>query len=41
MAILIKSEQEIEKMRISGIALRKVHEAVKAVVRAGATTKGS
>jgi methionyl aminopeptidase len=38
MAILIKSEQEIEKMRISGIALRKVHEAVKAAVRVGATT---
>jgi len=38
MAILIKSEQEIEKMRLSGIALRKVHEAVKAVVRVGATT---
>ncbi len=38
MAILIKSEAEIEKMRISGIALRKVHEAVKSVVRAGATT---
>ncbi len=38
MAILIKSEQEIEKMRISGIALRKVHEAVKAAVRVGAST---
>ncbi len=38
MAILIKSEAEIEKMRISGIALRKVHEAVKAAVRPGATT---
>lgn len=38
MAILIKSESEIEKMRISGIALRKVHEAVKSVVRVGATT---
>jgi len=38
MAILIKSEAEIEKMRISGIALRKVHDAVKAVVRVGATT---
>jgi methionyl aminopeptidase len=38
MAILIKSESEIEKMRISGIALRKVHDAVKAAVRVGATT---
>src|SRR5487761_2343002 len=38
MAILIKSEQEIEKMRVSGMALRKVHEAVKAAVRVGATT---
>ncbi len=38
MAILIKSEAEIEKMRISGIALRKVHDAVKSAVRAGATT---
>jgi methionyl aminopeptidase len=38
MAILIKSEAEIEKMRISGIALRKVHEAVKDAVRVGATT---
>jgi len=38
MAILIKSEAEIEKMRISGIALRKVHDAVKNAVRVGATT---
>jgi len=38
MAILIKSAAEIEKMRISGIALRKVHDAVKAAVRVGATT---
>jgi methionyl aminopeptidase len=38
MAILIKSAAEIEKMRTSGIALRKVHDAVKAVVRVGATT---
>lgn len=38
MAIMIKSPAEIEKMRISGIALRKVHEAVKAAVRVGATT---
>jgi methionyl aminopeptidase len=38
MAIQIKSAAEIEKMRTSGIALRKVHDAVKAVVRVGATT---
>jgi methionyl aminopeptidase len=38
MAILIKSPAEIEKMRTSGIALRKVHDAVKAAVRVGATT---
>ncbi len=38
MAILIKSAAEIERMRTSGIALRQVHEAVKAVVRVGATT---
>ncbi len=38
MAILIKSGAEIEKMRISGMALRKVHEAVKGAVRVGATT---
>jgi len=38
MAILIKSEKEIEKMRISGIALRQVHEAVRKTVRVGATT---
>jgi len=38
MAIMIKSAAEIEKMRISGIALRKVHDAVKAAVRVGATT---
>jgi methionyl aminopeptidase len=38
MAILIKSAAEIEKMRTSGIALRHVHEAVKAAVRVGATT---
>jgi methionyl aminopeptidase len=38
MAIHIKSASEIEKMRISGIALRKVHDAVKAAVRVGATT---
>src|SRR6195952_5907430 len=38
MSILIKSSAEIEKMRTSGIALRKVHDAVKAAVRAGAST---
>lgn len=38
MAILIKSAAEIEKMRRSGIALREVHEAVRAAVRVGATT---
>jgi methionyl aminopeptidase len=38
MAILIKSAAEIEKMRISGIALRKVHDVVKNAVRVGATT---
>ena len=38
MAILIKSAAEIAKMRTSGIALRKVHEAVKDAVRVGATT---
>jgi methionyl aminopeptidase len=38
MAIMLKSAAEIEKMRISGIALRQVHDAVKAAVRVGATT---
>ena len=38
MAILIKSAAEIEQMRVSGVALRKVHEAVRPVVRVGATT---
>jgi methionyl aminopeptidase len=38
MAILIKSAADIEKMRISGIALSKVHDAVKGAVRVGATT---
>ena len=38
MSIQIKSSAEIEKMRTSGIALRKVHDAVKAAVRVGATT---
>ena len=35
---MLKSAAEIEKMRISGIALRKVHDAVKAAVRVGVTT---
>src|SRR5579875_2416677 len=38
MAIMIKSAAEIEKMRISGSALRKVHDTVRDTVRAGATT---
>lgn len=38
MAILIKSAAEIEKMRVSGAALRQVHEAVRSVVRVGAST---
>jgi methionyl aminopeptidase len=38
MAIMIKSTAEIEAMRRSGEALRKVHEAVRAVIAAGATT---
>jgi methionyl aminopeptidase len=38
MSIQIKTSAEIEKMRTSGIALRKVHDAVKAAVRIGATT---
>jgi methionyl aminopeptidase len=38
MAIQIKSAAEIQKMRTSGIALREVHEAVRAVVKAGAST---
>jgi methionyl aminopeptidase len=38
MAILIKTPQEIEKMRISGIALRKVHDALAPHVVAGAST---
>jgi methionyl aminopeptidase len=38
MPIMIKSAAEIEKMRRSGIALRQVHDAVRAVVRVGATT---
>jgi methionyl aminopeptidase len=35
---MIKSAAEIEAMRRSGIALRKVHEAVRAVVGVGVTT---
>ncbi len=38
MAILIKTAQEIEKMRRSGVILRKVHDAIAQVVGAGATT---
>ena len=38
MAILIKSAAEIEKMRVSGTALSQVHEAVRRVVRVGAST---
>lgn len=38
MAILIKSPAEIEKMRVSGSALSKVHEAVRGAVRVGAST---
>ncbi|MEO6910643.1 MAG: type I methionyl aminopeptidase [Edaphobacter sp.] len=38
MAILIKSPAEIEKMRISGKALRQVHDAVAPFVKPGATT---
>jgi methionyl aminopeptidase len=38
MAIIIKSAAEIQKMRVSGMALRQVHDAVKGAVRVGATT---
>jgi methionyl aminopeptidase len=38
MAIMIKTPQEIEKMRISGIALRKVHNALAPHVVPGAST---
>jgi methionyl aminopeptidase len=38
MAIMIKSAAEIQAMRRSGEALRKVHDAVRTVVAAGATT---
>jgi methionyl aminopeptidase len=39
MAIMIKTPQEIEKMRRSGQILRQVHEAIKPLVVAGATTQ--
>lgn len=38
MSILIKSAGEIERMRVSGRALRQVHDAVKSCVRVGAST---
>jgi methionyl aminopeptidase len=38
MAILIKTSAEIDKMRRSGEALRQVHEAVRPIVVAGAST---
>ncbi len=38
MAIMLKTPQEIEKMRISGMALRKVHDALAPHVVAGAST---
>lgn len=38
MAIMIKTPQEIEKMRVSGLALRKVHDAIAPHVVAGAST---
>ncbi|HEX4021172.1 MAG TPA: type I methionyl aminopeptidase [Acidobacteriaceae bacterium] len=38
MAIVIRTQQEIEKMRRSGIALRAVLDAVRSVVVAGSTT---
>jgi methionyl aminopeptidase len=38
MAIMIKSAAEIEAMRRSGMALRQVHEAVRAALAVGATT---
>ena len=38
MAIMIKTPQEIEKMRISGKALRQVHNAIAPHVAAGAST---
>jgi methionyl aminopeptidase len=39
MAIMIKTPQEIEKMRRSGQILRQVHEAIRPLVVAGATTQ--
>jgi methionyl aminopeptidase len=38
MAIMLKTPQEIEKMRRSGIVLRQVHEAIRPLVVAGAST---
>ncbi len=38
MAIMIKTTQEIEKMRRSGLMLREVHDAIRPLVVAGATT---
>ncbi len=38
MAIMIKTPQEIEKMRRSGQVLRQVHEAIRPLVVAGAST---
>ena len=38
MAIMIKTPAEIEKMRVSGRVLRQVHEAIRPLVKAGATT---
>lgn len=38
MAIQIKTAAEIQKMRTSGIALRAVHDAVRAAVKPGAST---
>jgi methionyl aminopeptidase len=38
MAIMIKTPAEIEKMRISGQMLRQVHEVIRPLVVAGATT---
>ena len=38
MAIMIKTSQEIEKLRVSGEALRKVHDTIAPHVKAGAST---
>jgi methionyl aminopeptidase len=38
MAIMLKTPQEIEKMRYSGKILRQVHEAIRPIVAVGATT---